>query len=260
MHPTLFDYLLWFVTPIVQSAVLLAMHRRKLHSLYPRFFAYTILETSSVPILALLMHNSYTLYYYAYYVNLGVATIVSLAVLYETSLSAMRQNDRSLRVLQVLWTAVALCGFVVLVNLTAPYHDKGTVSDAMLLTDRFVRILQIALLLGFILFSGTLRLSYRSFVFGIVLGFGFFATINTLVAVVGSHNRLVSSATFSRLNGLAYFVAVLIWLAYSSFGSEHPSGVDYSRLASPTPREFRKGLERNFGHPRMSAMRTRNLI
>src|SRR5690242_6541784 len=99
MHLSLFDYALWFLTPLLQVGVLLAMWKRNLHSLYPRFFGYTILQVVSVPILAFLMTRSFTDYYYSYYVNLGLGVILSFAVVYEASRLVFDQDDKSLRAL-----------------------------------------------------------------------------------------------------------------------------------------------------------------
>ncbi len=62
MHYRTLDYALWFTTPLLQTGVLIAMFRRGLHKDYPWFFNYTILQVSSVPILAALMAFSYTAY------------------------------------------------------------------------------------------------------------------------------------------------------------------------------------------------------
>jgi hypothetical protein len=261
MHLELFDYALWFGTPLVQAGILFVMYRRKLSSLYPRFVAYTVLQAVSVPVLAALFYRSYEFYYYAYYVNLGLSIIAVFAVLYETSLGAMERDEPSLWALKIAWTVVVLCGSMVLLNLVrGPHLHDGALTDTLMFIDRSEHVLQIALVLGFILFSHSLSISSRSFVFGVALGFGFFAVINMLVATAISHHGTLSSSALSRVNGVAYLIATLIWLAYSGFGSDHPSGLDYSQLASPTQREFGKWIERNFKHPQMSAMRARNLI
>src|SRR5215813_15298505 len=105
MHLTLFDYVLWYLTPILQLGILLAMRRRKLHSLYPQFFAYTILQALSVLVLALFLFRSYSPYYYSYFVSLGLCAILSLAVIYESSRIVFDQDDRLLFWLRILWAA-----------------------------------------------------------------------------------------------------------------------------------------------------------
>lgn len=261
MHLTPFDYLLWFSTPAVQALVLIAMYRRRLHAMYPRFFAYTILQVVAVPLLAVLFYRSYTDYYYSYYVNLGLSILMSFAVILEVTRIAFDQDEKSLKVLQLMWTAVVLVGFVLLGATTPkPHSMNGAITDSLMLADRASRIFQLVLLLGFVLFQAWLRITARSFVYGIVLGFGLFAFINMLVGVAASHHTWVSSAVLSRINGFTYFVATLIWLAYAMYGSPGPSAVEQLNPKSPTESEIREWIDRNFKDPQMSAAGTRNLI
>ena len=261
MHLNLFDYFLWFVSPTVQAAILVAMYRRKLHSLFTRFFAYTILQVVAVPLLALLFYRSYTEYYYSYYVNLALSILMSFAVILEVTRVAFGQDEKSLKVLQLMWTAVVLVGFVLLGATTPRTHSmNGAITDSLMLADRASRIFQLVLLMGFVLFQAWLRITARSFVYGIVLGFGLFAFINMLVAAAASHRTWISSAALSRINSLSYFIATLIWLAYAVYGSPGPSAVERPNPESPTEREIREWIDRNFRDPQMSAARTRSLV
>ena len=262
MHLRLADYVLWFVTPIVQAGVIVAMWRRKLHSLYPRFFAYTILQVAAVPLLALLFSRSYTDYYYSYYVNLGLSILMSFAVILEVAHTAFDQGEKSLKVFQLMWTAVALAVFVLL-GVTTPHADSmnGAITDSLMLADRVSRVFQIVLLLGFVVFSAWLRITSRSFVYGIVLGFGLFALVNMLIAgSVSHHPNIISRTALSRINSFTYFVATLIWLAYAIYGLPGPSAVGQPNPESPTEREIREWIERNFKDLQMSAIRARNLL
>lgn len=218
MHLRLADYVLWFATPLIQAGVLVAMFRRGLQREYPFFFNYTLLQVISVPVLAILMYRSYSLYYYAYYVNLGLSVILSFAVLQEIFKDAFRpyENLRDLSLILFRWCAlvVLLVGVMWAIN-AGHTADNGVVTDVMLLADRSVRLMQCGLVFFLILFSSYLGLPHRSLLFGISLGFGFFAAVNMLVATAASHRGVLSSTALSRINGVAYLAAVFIWLGYT---------------------------------------------
>src|SRR5271165_6456974 len=93
MHLRLMDYVLWFASLALQAGVLVAMVRRGLHRDYPYFFNYTIIGVTAEPLLFVLQRHSYTVYYYAYYVNLGLSVIISFAVLQEIFRDAFRPYE-----------------------------------------------------------------------------------------------------------------------------------------------------------------------
>lgn len=260
MHLELFDYALWFGTPLVQAVILFAMRKRKLHSLYPWFFGYTLLQIVSVLILAFIFSRSYTLYYYSYYVELCLSVFLSFAVIYEVTRASFDPDEISLRLLEVFCVAVVLAGFAVLSTTTAISPSNiGPLSGTFFLADRVVRIFQVVLLIGLTLFSRWLRISSRSFSYGVMLGFGLFAFINMLVATVATHHDFPNSRFLSRVNGLAYLAATMIWVAYSIYGSPDPSGFDYAKFQLDLDREFREWMQRNLRDFRITWIRDRRL-
>ena len=67
-----------------------------------------------------------------------------------------------------------------------------------------------------LLFSEYLGISRRSLLFGISLGFGFFAAINMLVVTgMAQHGGILSKTVLRHINSAAYFIAVAIWLGYT---------------------------------------------
>ncbi len=218
MHLRLVDYVLWFATTVLQSGLLVALYRRGLHRDYPFFFNYTILQVISVPILALASRISYPVYYYTYYFNLGLSVIISFAVLQEVFKDAFRpyENLRDLSVILFRWSALValLVGVMWAIN-ASHASDSGVVNDVMQLADRSVRLMQCGLVFFLLLFHGYLGISPRSMLFGVSIGFGFFAAINMLVFTGLSRHGILSDAALSRINAVAYMAAVGIWLGYT---------------------------------------------
>src|SRR5579863_434696 len=218
MHLSIADYVLEFIAPTLQLGVLIAMCRRGLHRDYPFFFNYTILQIVSVPVLAAIRLFSYTAYYYGYYVVLGLSILISYAVFCLKKKNAFRPYEalRDLSVILFLWSAlvVFLVGVMWAIN-TAQAANKDVMMDVILLADRSLRLMQCGLVFFLLLFSEYLGIPHRSMLFGISLGFGFFAAVNMLVATGASQHSFLSSAMLSRLNSCAYIMAVVIWFRFA---------------------------------------------
>jgi hypothetical protein len=101
---------------------------------------------------------------------------------------------------------------------------NGFVTEAMRFGDRGLRLLQVVLFLSLILFSKALKLSRKSITFGLAVGFGLFAIVNILVATTLSQHGFLTSLALSKINSVAYLIAVVVWLGYVIFGFEDESG------------------------------------
>ncbi|MGA2904030.1 MAG: hypothetical protein ABSD98_09380 [Candidatus Korobacteraceae bacterium] len=233
MHLHFIDYVFWFAAPVLQAGVLVCMFRRGLQRDYPFFFNYTILQVVSVPLLAIVNVYSYAIYYYAYYVNLGLSVLLSFAVLQEIFKDAFRPYEalRDLGVILFRWSAlvVFLVGVMWAIN-AAHKPEKYAVQEVILLADRSLRLMQCGLVFFLLLFSEYLGIAHRSLLFGISLGFGFFAAVNMLVATGASHRGIVRRAVLSEINSAAYLVAVIIWFGYTLAAAPSKSKVTEALL------------------------------
>jgi hypothetical protein len=194
------------------------MFRRGLHRDYPFFFNYTILQVVSVPILAIVNPYSYKVYYYAYYVNVGLSVLLSFAVLQEIFQDAFRPYEalRDLGVILFRWSALVVLLVGVMWAISAAHKpDYDRVQEIILLADRGLRLMQCGLVFFLLLFSEYLGIPHRSLLFGISLGFGFFAAVDMLVVTGASHRGVLLHATLSQINSAAYLIAVMIWFGYT---------------------------------------------
>lgn len=233
MHYRLADYVLWLTTPLLQGGVLLAMYRRGLQKDYPYFYYYTILQVTSAIILAVLAASSYTAYYYGYYVNLALSVLLSFAVLQEIFNDAFRpyENLRELSIILFRWSALVVLLVAVMWAINASHNaDNGLFTEFMMLGDRSLRLMQCGLVFFLLLFNEYLGIPHRSLLFGISLGFGLFGAVNMLVATALSHHGFLSSVALSKINSIAYLVAVLIWFGYTLAAAPSKSKVREERL------------------------------
>lgn len=239
MHLRLIDYVLWLAAPTMQLGVLVAMYRRGLRRDYPYFFYYTILSVVNEPILFLAQRNSYTLYYYGYYVSIALTTLISFAVLNEIFQNAFRPYEalRDLSVILFRWSALVILLVAGMWAVTSS-PQEGALTNALLLAQRSVRLMQCGLVFFLLLFSEYLGISRRNLLFGIALGFGLFASVNMLFVSAISHTGVVHVSVLRWANSAAYNLSVLIWLGYAALAPSR-SGA-FSAVRSP---EWNSALE-----------------
>jgi len=222
VHLHLADYLLWFSIPVIQLGVLFAMSRRCLRHIYPYFFLYTLLSVVAEPVLFLCHYASYTAYYYAYYANLLISIVLSFAVFLDVFNNAFTlQHPMRHMIGLMFWSSLAFI-LAVLVLRDHRHFNNGPISHLLLLTDRLLRVAQCALLLLLFFFRKYVGTSRRDFIFGVALGFGFFAIFNALVATISSRHVSFHQSTVSTTNAIGYLLTASVWLGYALWGSVQP--------------------------------------
>ncbi len=241
MHLRLIDYVLWLSAPTIQLVVLLVMYRRGLQRDYPYFFNYTILSVANEPVLFVMQKYSYTLYYYSYWVSIALTTLVSLAVLHEIFQNAFRPYEalRDLSVILFRWSALVILLVAGMWAVTSGHPaQNGSITNAILLAARSVRLMQCGLVFFLLLFSEYLGISRRNLLFGIALGFGLFASVSMLVTSGVSHQGVVHVSVLRWINSAAYNLSALIWLGYTALAPSR-SGA----LAAIRSQEWNSALE-----------------
>ena len=241
MHLRLIDYVLWFLAPTLQLGVLVLMYRRGLHRDYPYFFYYTILSVVNEPVLFVAHRNSYALYYYSYWVSIALISLVSFAVLYEIFRNAFRPYEalRDLSLILFRWSALVILLVAGMWAVTSSHPaQNGSITNAILLAERSVRLMQCGLVFFLLLFSEYLGISRRNLLFGIALGFGLYASVNMLIASGLSHAGIVHVSVLRWANSAAYNLSVLIWLGYTALAPSQSR--TFSAIRSP---EWNSALE-----------------
>ena len=218
MRVTIIDYGLWCITPILMSVIAVCMYRRRLNREFPYFFNYVIFQVLSFLIEFPL--RNWVNYYYIYWTVQALSVVVSFAVLLEIFRDAFRPYEalRDLSVILFRWCALVvllLAGMWVITSWRGNQIDN--ITNAIYLVDRSVRLMQCGLVLFMLLFSEYLGISRRNVLFGIAVGFGFFAAVNMLVMTALSHQSFLTKSSLSRISAGAYTASMLIWFAYTAF-------------------------------------------
>jgi hypothetical protein len=222
-------YYLWIAPHALLAAVSVLMFVRRLHKNFPLFFAYTLYETLGFLLrFAVYVTGSGlgTLYRYVFIATLAGSTALRFGIIQEIFNNVFRGYPRleTIATASIRW----LTGILLLAAVLSVAYSSATAPNSLMagvaLLDRSVAIIQAALLLFLFLFSRMFGLSWRSFAFGIALGFGVLASTDLAVSAL----RLTDLTEHSKdlLNLLptgSYHVSVLVWLGYL-VAAEKPVG------------------------------------
>ncbi len=228
----------WVASPLVQFAVATAMVRRRLHREFPVFLAYSLFRGSTALLLFFLYKGqllTWQQYGYASLVHETGCVILRFGVIYELfavvfrRYSVLRERADSM----FRWGIAGLLAIGVAI---AVEHQLGPFSTVLDITvsvmDRTVDIIQCGLLLALVVYSAHLRLSWRSYAFGITVGLGIFAAADLASSSVLLEMFRVPMAAragvadvLNRVSMGAYLVSTLVWLAYALLPERPPQVV-----------------------------------
>ena len=235
------DYILWCVTPALMSAIAVSMYRRRLHREFPFFFNYAVFQVLTFAIEFPL--RNWANYYYVYWTCSALSLIVTFAVFQEIFKDAFRPYEalRDLSVILFRWCALVVllvAGMWAITSWRANQIDN--ITNGIYLVDRSIRMMQCGLVFFMLLFSEYLGISRKNVVFGVAVGFGFFAAINMLVMTALADNTVISKPNLFRINSVAYIVSALVWLAYTALPAKERSTV---KVAAVTSQQWDSVLE-----------------
>lgn len=216
-HRLLFLYL-WIAPHALQVALAVMMVRRKLAREFPTFFLYTVFEVLQFVVLFVLTRiDAVSAEQYATVWIAGGAVSIALrfAVVHEIFRHVFRTYPSldEFGALLFRWaTAVLMVVAVALVAYTA--GDKlDRFSVAISVVDRAVSIVQGGLLVLILLLSRFFSFPWRSYVFGIALGLGFFASVQLGISAIRAQIGItVASDLFNDISMGVYHCCVLFWI------------------------------------------------
>lgn len=206
---------LWFLPVAVQSAIALVMLGRGLVRRFPIFSAYTVLLPARDIVLACLPYAERR-YAQVYWWGEGIAVLLSLGVIFETTWHFVRPYQFLRVLLGVLWMAGAVAGalaFALLVWTNGP-SGANLALERIIFLERSARFLQVCLLIVAIALMSRLGLTWRHYSLGIAAGFGVYSALDLVLLEFRSHLHLISDTAFVLLRPAAYNLGVAIWAFY----------------------------------------------
>lgn len=216
--PTQLAYnLLWFAHPILQTAVAVVLFRRKLHRTFPVFFSYLISQIAIFLIdYPIYRSGNNTIFFYSYWTGSALSVFLGFKVIHEIFLDVCRPYHtlKDLGTMLFRWAGLVMLLVAIVVAVSNPSTPETPLVQAILTTQRCVRVIQCGLVLFLLVFSKYLGVSWRQHSFGIALGFGGYATVE-LAIVALRVSQLIGQSTCDIVNMTAYNCALAVWLIYS---------------------------------------------
>ncbi len=194
------------------------MVHRKLVREFPAFFAYTVYEAVQFVVLySLYQSTAVTQYQYtvAWLIGSCISVALRFAVVQEI-FSKVFESYPALNgfcALVFRWATVVLLLIAVVLVGWASGPDTDRVTTAYTVIDRAVSIVQGGLLVLIFLLSRFFSFPWRSYVFGITLGIGFFASVELAISAIRSHVSIgVGREFFDMFTMATYHCCVLFWV------------------------------------------------
>jgi hypothetical protein len=209
---------LWIAHPLLQSMVVVAMVRRKLHRTFVFFFSYILWQILVFSVLyPISRSNSYQLFFYTSWSTSAVSVALGFKVIHEIFVDIFRPYHTLKDMGSVLfkWAGLVMLLVAGVVAASNPVTDSGPLVQAIITLQRSVRVIQVGLIMFLLVFSKYLGISWKQRSFGIALGFGSFAGIELAVVALRSGNY-VGETSANIVNMLAYNTAIVVWFLYAA--------------------------------------------
>ena len=226
-HLTVTDWLLDLVSSALQCVILVMIFRRKLHKSFPAFIAYTIFQLIKTSILhiELTLPVSFPTYSSSAWSAELCDVGLELWVIYEVFKTVLEPYEAMKR----SWRFMFLISGAALVSANLLWIAHEPAIWVVLDMVRGVRLIQVGLLLVMCALSRAMGLSWKSYCFGVALGFGTYAASEMVALEMRHHYGWEVWNLLNTIRSLSYANAILIWGWYffshqtlrNLYGSSH---------------------------------------
>jgi hypothetical protein len=209
-------YALWIAHPILEIGIAAFMLRRGLHRKFKFFFGYLLVQLATFVVLFLATRHSYSAAFYLYWTLDALSVLFGFAVIHEVFVDVFRafQILRDLGTVLFKWAGLVMLLMAGVVSISSNSTQGAPWMQAIITSQRCVRIIQVGMILFLLFFSHYVGVSRRQHSFGIALGFGSFAMLELVLISSWVGNHLGGNAWMSILNMAAYNSSLMVWLTY----------------------------------------------
>ncbi len=208
---------LWIVHPILELGIAGVMVRRNLFRKFKFFFAYILMQISSFVLLyPSFVRHSYSTFFYLYWASNAIGVFLGFMVIHEVFLDVFRpfHTLRDLGTVLFKWAGLVMLLVAGVVSVSSGSSEMVPWMQAIVTTQRCVRIIQVGMVLFMLVFARYLGVSRRQHSFGIALGFGCYSMVELALIASWAGHHLVN-ASINLVNVVAYNVALATWLGYT---------------------------------------------
>lgn len=209
-------YGLWMLHPLLQSAIAAFMVRRGLIRNFKFFFGYLISQLLSFAIVfPAYVWRGYSVMFYLYWATSAISVTCGFLVIHEVFVEVFRffHTLRDLGTVLFKWAGLVMLLVAAVVSISTPSTQMAPWMQAIITSQRCVRIIQVGMVMFLLFFAQYLGVSRKQYSFGIGLGFGSFAVIELILisSFVGNH---LSESWISIINMTAYNSSLALWVGY----------------------------------------------
>jgi hypothetical protein len=208
-------YALWVAHPVLQLGIAAIMVRRGLHRKFKFFFGYILTQIVTFAVVFPAMWHHYSAAFYLYWLLDGLSVAFGFGVIHEVFVDVFRffHTLRDLGTVLFKWAGLVMLLVAGVVSVSTNSSELAPWMQAIITSQRCVRIIQIGMVLFLIFFAHYVGVSRRQHSFGVALGFGSFAVVELLLICswVGNH---LGGTWVNILNMAAYNGSLLVWLGY----------------------------------------------
>jgi len=208
-------YALWIAHPVLQMGIAAMMVHRGLHRKFKFFFGYIVTQIIIFAVLFPTFWHNYSAAFYLSWVCDAMSVAFGFGVIHEVFVDVFRafHTLRDLGTVLFKWAGLVMLLVAGVVSVSTNSSDFAPWMQAIITSQRCVRIIQVGMVLFLLFFAHYVGVSRRQHSFGIALGFGSFAVIELVLICswVGNH---LSGPWMSILNMAAYNCSLAVWLGY----------------------------------------------
>src|ERR1700690_3862108 len=208
-------YALWIAHPLLEIGIAAFMLRRGLHRKFKFFFGYILVQLATFTVLFLATRHSYSSAFYFYWTLDALSVLFGFGVIHELFVDVFRgfQILRDLGTVLFKWAGLVMLLMAGVVSISSNSTQGEPWMQAIITSQRCVRIIQVGMILFLLFFSHYVGVSRRQHSFGIALGFGSFAVLELVLisSWIGNH---LGGTWMSILNMAAYNSSLMVWLTY----------------------------------------------
>lgn len=191
------------------------MVHRGLHRKFKFFFGYILTQIVTFAVVFPAMWHHYSAAFYLYWLLDGLSVAFGFGVIHEVFVDVFRffHTLRDLGTVLFKWAGLVMLLVAGVVSVSTNSSELAPWMQAIITSQRCVRIIQIGMVLFLIFFAHYVGVSRRQHSFGVALGFGSFAVVELLLicSYVGNH---LGGTWVNILNMAAYNGSLLVWLGY----------------------------------------------
>jgi hypothetical protein len=206
---------LWVLAPSGQVVAALLMIRQKLFLEIPWFFVYTLFHLGQFAVLFIAYHQTYSAYFYAYWIAEAIDILLVLAVIQEIYglVFAPFTALRKLSSMIFRWAVITLFAISLLAAASASGTEHDRFIASLLILDRSAAFVECALVFLLFVLKQAIGLPWRNLKHGIALGLGVIAASSCVAFTV----RAYSSQEIDGVTGLVltviYDLSIVAWIA-----------------------------------------------